>query len=134
MAHGRYHKLLRVSAVLTAVVMIFDGGFIAPVTKELSNNTWNYLAQSIGVFAGVPENEINVITKELTEREQALNEREANLAEREIDARDYGTGNRDISLYVLSAILFILTVLILLNYAMDWLRVKHLYNNAGKAT
>lgn len=126
MHEGVYHKVLRVSIVAIVFVLIFDSGIITPLSKELSDNTINYLASGIGVVASVPPNELNEITAELTAKEQELNQREANLATREIATRDFGE-ERDISIYVLSTIIFILTVLIVLNYAMDWLRVKELY-------
>ncbi len=124
---SRYHKFLRVSQFLVAVVLIFDSGFLLPLTKELSNGTINYLANTIGIGASVAPNELNVITAELTAREQAINAREAALAEREIAARDFGD-ETDLSVYILSAILLILTILIVLNYAMDFIRVRNLYH------
>lgn len=124
---SRYHKFLRVSHILVAFVLVFDSGILLPVTEEVSSGAFNYVASSIGMFASVPENELNVITAELSAREQALNAREAELAEREIASRDFGD-ETDLSVYILSAILFILTILIMLNYAMDWLRVKQLYH------
>jgi hypothetical protein len=127
MAKSGYHKLLRVSILLVALLLVFDSGLVMPITEELSDGTINYVANSIGIFAGVPENELNVITAELTARERELDGREAELAEREIASRDFGN-ERDLSVYVLSIILFILTVLIVLNYAMDWIRVRNLYH------
>lgn len=126
MGETRYHKFLRVGAVLVTGVLIFDGGFIAPVTKQLSDTTYQYLAGAgASVTAEVAPTEYNKITAELTKREQELSAREASLEEREIAARGFGSsGTVDYSTYILSIILFILTVLILLNYAMDWTRVR----------
>lgn len=103
------------------MVLIFDGGFISPVSKELSNNTLSYLASSIGIYAAVEPNEINQLSAELNAREQAL-------TEREIAARSFGENGAqtDYSTYILSSILFVLTVLIVLNYLMDWARVRRL--------
>lgn len=127
MEQSRYHKLLRVGMVVVAIVLVFDGGFVLPVSKQLSDGTIQYLANTIGIFASVPQNEINVITAELTARERALDEREAALSEREIGPRSF-EDTTDISQYILSTILFILTVLIVLNYAMDYLRVRNSYH------
>ena len=123
---NRYHSFLRVFAVVFALLLLFDGGFVIPVTKQLSDNTLAYLA-SVGssVSATVEPTELNIYTAELTQKEQALNAREADLEAREIAARDFGTGDtRDYSTYILSIILFILTTLIVVNYVMDWMRVK----------
>ena len=122
-----YHKLLRISAVLAAVVLLFDSGIIVPGTAEMSFNTQQYIAQVIGVTAAVQPTEINQITAALTEREQELNQREAALAEREINARAESSpisSSTDYSTYILSAILLIILVLIVLNYVLDFLRAR----------
>jgi hypothetical protein len=126
---NRYQSLLRVSMLVTAMVLLFDSGFVFPITKELSDTTISYLA-SVGssVTATIPPNGINELTAEIADRNRELDLREAALNEREIAARDFGVvGESDYSTYILSAILFILTVLLVLNYAMDWARARELY-------
>jgi hypothetical protein len=120
-----YHQILRTSLLVTAFVLLFDGGFIVPVSKHLSQNAVEYMANSVGIMAQIEPNELNVITAELTRREQELNARESAL--REIEARDFGNSEtNDMSVYVLSLILFFLTVLILANYILDWRRSTRL--------
>lgn len=127
-AQTRYHKCLRVSALVTAFVLLFDSGLVFPVTKQLSQETFSYLASvGSGMYAVVPPNEINTLSAQLAEQQRNLDAREAALREREIAARDYG-GDTDYSTYIISAILFILTVLIVFNYAMDWARVRAMRN------
>ncbi len=120
-----YQSLLRVSVLVTAAVLLFDGGFVAPITREFSNTTIEYLA-SVGtsVVANVPQNEVNTLSAELRKRQEELDQREAALASREIETRSFGGGNVDYSTYIISSILFIQLVLIVLNYAMDWSRVR----------
>ncbi len=122
----RYHKFLRVSAVLFTAILVFDSGYLTPVSKQLSDNTIYYLANlGTGVNAVVPPNEINTLTAQIAEQKKDLDAREALLDEREIDARTYTEADEvDYSTYILSLILFILTVLIVANYVMDWVRVK----------
>lgn len=125
MAGSRYHQVLRTSLLVTAFLLIFDGGFITPVSKHLSDNTISYLANSVGVVAQVPETEINKLSAELSARERELTARENAL--REIESRNFGTSaNTDVSTYVLSLILFLLTVLIVTNYVLDWRRMRAL--------
>lgn len=125
MRHSRYHKFLRVSGVTLALVLLFDSGILAPVSQQLSDNTVLYLANAVGVSLGVPENELNVITAELTRRETELTKREADLAAREIDARDFGQNTGvNYSTYILATILFVLTVLMVLNYVLDFTRAR----------
>ncbi len=127
MTHGLYHKILRVSIVVTSLVLLFDGGFITPITKSLSQNTYVYLGNAVGIFAGVEPNELNVITAELTERTRNLDVREQQIREREIATRDFNSSRNDYSIYILSVILFALTCLILVNYALDWRRARRVF-------
>ncbi len=132
---SRYHKALRVGLLVFTAMLIFDSGFLSPVSKQLSDHAIEYVASSaIGVLASVPPNEFNQITADLTKREHELELREAALAGREISARDFGGSGTDYSTYILSVILFILTVLIVLNYALDWVRTKNLNNNYERST
>ncbi len=80
------------------------------------------------MFASVPENEINSLSAQISAKQRELDAREAALSEREIAARDYGASDsaNNYSTYIISVILFILTVLLVLNYAMDWVRVRQL--------
>ncbi len=119
-----YHSLLRVATLTCALVLLFESGLIDPATKELSDNARHYVATAIGVSAMVDPNELNVITAELAKQRQSLNEREAALAEREINVGLGQTSatNSALSTWILSAVLFILLVLIILNYVLDFLR------------
>ncbi len=119
-----YHRIIRTSLLVVAFLLLFDGGFVLPITKELSNETYRYLGSSaVGVSVGVPETEINKLAAELQARDQVLDEREAALAAREISARDFSSASQtEYSTYILSVILFVLTVLVLLNYVLDWRR------------
>lgn len=122
-----YHSVLRSGAGVLALVLLFDSGLIAPVTKELSHETQRYLATGIGIHAGVEPTELNQITAALTAKEQELAAREQALNEREISvdlARS--SSDQNTSTYVLSALLFILLLLILLNYALDFYRARPL--------
>lgn len=126
---NRYHSFLRIAMVVTAFVLLFDGGFLFPVTKQLSGVTKTYMASvGAGMFASVPENEINSLSAQISAKQRELDAREAALSEREIAARDYGAtdSSNNYSTYIISVILFILTVLLVLNYAMDWVRVRQL--------
>lgn len=125
MEHSLYHSLLRIAALSVAVVLAFDSGVLLPVTQELSHNAQQYVASAVGVNASVTPNEVNQLTADLTARQQELARREAQLQEREIAVGLNTDGDGDqtnLSTYFLSAILFILLVLILLNYLLDFLR------------
>ena len=134
LATSTYHKVLRVAAVVCALVLTFDSGVIADSTAHISDNTQAYLANAVGVGARIEATELNQVTAELTARKTALDVREAAITERELslgltsaEAREAGEKH---STYVLAGILFILLVLIVLNYVLDFI---HAYKRPRQA-
>ena len=136
MYRSRVRSVLRVSMVLAALVLIFDGGFLSPVTEQLSNTTYTYLAAAgASMSASVPENEFNTLTADIAAEQLRLAAREQALNEREIAARTYeNESSTDYSTYVLSLLLFIIVVLLMLNYVMDWQRARMYQYQNGKTT
>ena len=126
----RYRSFLRVSMLVMACVLVFDSGILFPITKQLSDQTGAYLASvgaGVGATASVEPTEINTLSAQIADRQRTLDAREAALREREIAARSYEeSAVTDYSTYIISVILFILTVLLVLNYAMDWSRTRAL--------
>ena len=119
-----YHRLLRVSAVVVTLVLVFQSGLISDTTARVYRGTEVYLANSIGISASVEPTELNMYTAALTEKEKELAAREAALREREIAVDlNTNTGEQNTT-YILASILFILLVLILLNYTLDYLRAR----------
>jgi hypothetical protein len=124
-----YHRILRVAAVVCAVVLVFESGLIHSSTKNIAIQTHLYLANVIGMSASVQPTELNQITAELTRKEKELLDREATLKEREIAVDLSSTGtDSDTTTYILASILFILLVLIILNYTLDYLRLRESQN------
>lgn len=125
---SNYHRVLRVSAFVIAFVLMFESGILSPVSKELADNAIMYVASSVtGVYASIAPTELNTITAALTAKQKELDNREALLNARTIAGRDFSSNSgNSTTTYILSLILFILTVLILLNYAMDWSRMRSL--------
>lgn len=122
-----YHRLLRVSAAVGAVVLLFESGLVMESTAQLSQNTHRYLANAVGMTAGVEPNEFNVITAELTAQKYALEQREAALREREIAIDFSGTqDSNQRSTYIIAGLLSIILILIVLNYALDYVRLREL--------
>lgn len=122
-----YHSLLRVSMVVMACVLVFQSGVYLPVTRSLSDQTSQYVANVVGIYAGVEPTELNMLTAELTAKENELQEREAQIVERELAigiTEPNNSARRDMTTYILSGILFILLVLVVLNYALDFAREK----------
>tara|TARA_B100000508_G_scaffold91716_1_gene71549 strand:+ start:17585 stop:17998 length:414 start_codon:yes stop_codon:yes gene_type:complete len=123
-----YHKILRIASVVCAVVLVFESGLISESTSNISQGTHAYLANAVGMSVGVKPTELNQYTAALTEKERELEAREAALQEREIavDLGRSGTAANETVVYLLASILFILLVLIILNYVLDYLRSKEL--------
>lgn len=127
--YSNYHKILRISAVVCAITLVFESGLLNESTVRLSQDTHSYLANAIGMSAGVQPTELNQYTAVLTQKERDLDAREALLREREISVRvETGVNNNDRAIYILSSILFILLVLIVLNYTLDYLRIREISN------
>lgn len=124
--NSQYHRVLRVSAVVCAIVLVFESGLLSESTAVLSQNTHQYLASAIGINASVKPTELNQLTAAITQKERELAAREAALREREI-AVGISSGEQagvDTATYILASILFILLILILLNYTLDYLRAR----------
>ncbi len=118
-----YHSLLRISSVVVAIMLAFVSGLFSPVTSQLADTTEQYLANVVGVTVGVLPTELNTKTAELTARERALEARELAVAEREIAVTVGGGGVVDgmrTDTLILATILFILLVLIVINYVLDF--------------
>ena len=108
-----------------ALVLIFESGLLVRSTETVASNVREYLVGAVGMTASVQPTELNQYTAALTQKEHELREREAVIAQREISAGlTESTGNSPASTYLLASILFILLVLILLNYALDFLRSR----------
>ena len=76
--------------------------------------------------ASVVPTELNQITAELTQRDRLLTQRENDIAAREIavDLDKKGAPTADFSSYIMSILLFVILVLIVLNYALDYVRYR----------
>jgi hypothetical protein len=126
MQHTMYHSVLRIAGLTLAVILLFDSGLLSPVTSKISQDTQLYLASAIGMQARVVPTELNQITAGLTQRDMELTQRENDIAAREIavNLEAGGAPSRDFSSYIMSVLLFVILVLIVLNYALDFIRYR----------
>lgn len=125
MEQSNYHRALRIASLVFAIALVFESGIINSSTAHISKGTHVYLASVIGMSASVQPTELSQYTAELTAKETELAAREAALQEREIAVNlTSGSSKNDTATYTLASILFILLVLILLNYTLDYLRVR----------
>jgi hypothetical protein len=94
-------------------------------TALISQNAHQYLANAVGVGASIEPTELNTLTAEMTKQRLALDAREQAIKEREIEVGlTGGESSNDRAIYILSGILFVLLVLIVLNYVLDYLRAR----------
>jgi hypothetical protein len=120
-----YHKVLRVSMLVCASVLVFQSGIIHQSTQILSHNTSLYVANAVGARVSVEPTELNTLTAEITAQKLALEQRESAIREREIEiGLEPGQANIAKETYVLAAILSVLLLLIILNYVLDYLRSR----------
>ena len=124
-SHSLYHSSLRVSALSLTCTLLFVSGALVSETQVLTVETEQYLANAVSASAGVAPNEYNVITAALTEQEAALDERAARLHERELalglsTASTRTVWDAEVVTVVNSILLFIVVVLMVINYTLDF--------------
>lgn len=124
-ANRQYHRVLRVAAVVCAFVLTIESGLLSDSTHYIMSDTSRYVASVVGMSASIEPTELNQYTAALTQKERELEAWEAALNQREI-AVSVGAGESDSdrATYLLAGVLFILLVLILLNYTLDYLRAR----------
>lgn len=134
--HTVYHKTLRVTSVIFAAVLLFQSGYFTPLTAQLSIRTQQYVATAIGVHVGVPENDTNKLTTRIAELEAQVGNQDTQLRERDLaTGLGDGSGGGNTTTYLLSSILFIMLVLIVLNYVLDFYRSRQeLYDTKRSAS
>ncbi len=122
MKDSLYHSFLKIAVCVFAFVLVFDSGLALPATESMSSLTQQHLASVVGVTLGVAPNEMNQLTTRITELETELEAKERLIA---VNLQNTNSdGSLDVSTFVLSIIVFILLVLIVLNYALDYIRQK----------
>ncbi len=125
--HSKYHKVLRVSAVVCTMMLLFESGLVHDSTRKLSIGTHEYLANAVGATASIDPTELNSLTAELTAQKLALQQRETSLREREIEIGLLpGESANQKTTYTLAGVLFLLLILIVLNYTLDYLRLREM--------
>jgi hypothetical protein len=123
MHESLYHIFLRTSALTLSLVLLFVSGVLSPVTQQLSQDTELYLASAIGIKAAVAPTEINTLAAELLARDKQLTEREIAINLKEAKA----SSSPDVATFILSIAVFVLLVLMILNYTLDYRRARQRY-------
>jgi len=123
-----YRSILRVSVVVTALILVFQSGLVDERTAVVFTDATDSLyATVVGASASVRPTEINQITAELTKQQQLLAAREDSVNEREIElglVQGSTQNSSQTTTYLLAAILLIQLILLVLNYVLDYLRSK----------
>jgi hypothetical protein len=120
-ASEHYHSVLRIFVVVFALVLVFDSGLLINTTAIMSDMTQSHLANVVGVSVGVAPTEVNQLTARITELERDLEQKERIIA---VNLNTATGSDFDLSTFILSLVLFILLVLIVLNYILDYLRLR----------
>ena len=118
--HSFYHSLLRVLVLTFTLILIFDSGLLFGETKGMSLLAQQHIANVVGVKVGVAPTEVNQLTARITELETELEAKDRLIA---VNVKD-NSYNYDKSTLILSVIVFILLILILVNYALDFIRMR----------
>ena len=107
--------------LLVATLLLFSGYglLLANSWRDAALSTGVQTATTVGVFAGVPENEVNTYMAQLSEREAALMLREQALANT--------SGTDTMTLLLITLIGAGLLGLILLNFYLDMHRRRYIH-------
>lgn len=116
-----YHSVLRVLVLVLTAILVFDSGVLFNETKVLSNSTQQYLATVVGVKASVEPTEMNQLTAKITELEGELEAKDRLIA---VSIKDNSANGIDKSTLILSIMVGILLFLIILNYILDFIRMR----------
>lgn len=122
-----YRSLLRVSVVVTAIVLLFQSGLVDDRTTVVFLDATENLQAMVGLSMSVAPTEITLFTAELTKRQQLLNAREETIASRENELGLTGgstQNNTETTTYILAAILLIQLILLILSYLLDYVRSR----------
>jgi hypothetical protein len=121
-----YHRVLRVSLLVCVTVLLFDSGILNERTKDLSRGAQQYVASAVGVRVGVAPTDVNLLTARITELETTLAQKDREI-EVALNTKEESPLGMETSTVILSSILFILLILICINYVLDYSR----YRRAG---
>lgn len=124
-----YHSLLRIFMVVLTFALVFDSGIINKKTSEISSYTQGYLATVVGVGASIKPTEINQLTARITELEKEVEAKDRYI-EVNLNGNEQTTKN---STVFLSVALFVVLVLIILNYILDFLRYRQFKTRRNQA-
>lgn len=113
---SNYHRILRVSVVACAAVLLFESGLISESTIRMSQDTHMYVANSVGASADVEPNEFALISGEPTTQKHLL-KTEGQVTQGPV--------------YIVASLLFILLTLLILNYTLDYLRARKVRRKVG---
>jgi len=105
-----------IKTLLVATLLLFSGFafLVSGVWQEVVTQNMPLTANTVGVYAGVGENEVNTLVAQLDARARELDEREQMLV-----ASQRGTTYDEVTLLLLTLSAFGMFGLILLNFYLD---------------
>ena len=119
-----------ISLMLLFLGLGFLLNFVTPtfslLVRQYTHTITSQLSSAVGILVGVQETPINKLAQELTNYEVELNNRETTLNERETVIIYEEEQSETIEKYVFVAIFIglLVLVLVMLNFYLDWKRVK----------
>ena len=113
---------LRVYFLAFFVVALFYYIGLQPI--NVSKFIGAKLSSAVGMSTSVPENPFNKVALQLKEKEQSLNEKENSLYQREAELAKNQYSLQTKLMKVMIAGIFVLLLLILFNYYLDYRRKK----------
>ena len=132
MKASNYHRLLRISLLVSAIALVFESGLINQSTSYIAKGTHVYLANVINSPSQTVETKNNLYAIESSNEDKQSAALQEAAKEREVGPQastEIIYNNR--ATYTLSIVVFMLLVLIILNYALDYIRSRRREGGPG---
>jgi tetrahydromethanopterin S-methyltransferase subunit G len=107
--------------LITIGIGIIATGILSLYMSGVGGGMIRQLGAVVGMYAGVEPNQYNLLAQQLDERSRELDAREAELAQQEVLIKET-VGQERTSIVYATAIGFLLLLLVLLNFYLDWKR------------
>jgi len=107
--------------IMIIAVGVIAAGILAVYFNSAAGGMFRQLGSVVGMYAGVEPNEYNLLAQQLDQRNKELDAREAELAQQEVLLKESVVSDRASIVYA-TAIGFLLLVLVVLNFYLDWKR------------
>ena len=110
--------------LITIGIGVVAAGILSLYTSGVGGGMVRQLGSVVGIYAGVEPNEYNLLAQQLEEKRKELDARENQIAQQEELIKESVVSDKASIVYA-TAIGFLLLVLVILNFYLDWKRNRN---------